>query len=203
MRPCATSGDLGRFKFAAAAGIAAWSDSAGQRGCAKVASAPDVDCWEAGGSASIMDPETGLFLNAAAGYGKDKNAGALYANAAGIDDDETFYYLVAGIERPWLTLGKTTLFAQYWHKDIGAGVFFNGARLDATGLGALPFVSSADVTIWGTSLVQSLGDGIDLYFSLNRTETEVRTSTSGGAPGSVTTKIEPFDFLLAGMAMRF
>ena len=198
------SGTFGRIKVAAALGVSEWTDGAGQRGCAKVATGPsDVRCWETGGSASIMDTGTGLFLNAAAGFGKDENVRRLYGFAPGLDDTEDFYYAVAGIERNWFGIGPTTLFGQYWHRDIGSGVAFNGGPIKASGLAGLPFVSGADVTVFGASLVQTLGDGIDLYFSLNRTETEVRTSPTGGAPGSVSTKIEPFDFLLAGMAMRF
>jgi hypothetical protein len=51
--------------------------------------------------------------------------------------------------------------------------------------------------------VQTLAEGVDVYASLNRVETEVRTSATGAAAGSVTTKIAPFDFLLAGMSVRF
>jgi hypothetical protein len=192
------------LKFAAALGIGSWTDGANQRGCAKSAGPPDLDCWETGGSFALMDSETGLFLNAAAGYGRDRNVATLYGNVAGVDDDETFAYLVAGIERQWFApLGKTTLFGQYWHKDVGAGVYYTGARVDATGLGAEAFISDADVSIYGLSLVQTLAEGVDVYASLNRVETEVRTSATGAAAGSVTTKIAPFDFLLAGMSVRF
>lgn len=196
-------GQIGRIKIASAFGIANWTDPGSQRGCAKLDSGASAACWEVGGSVSVMDVETGLFVNAAAGYGNDRHIRPLFGGVPGVDDSEDFYYLVAGIERQWLPLGKTTVFGQYWHKDVGAGVYFTGKPLDATPLGANAFISGADVTIWGASIVQSLADGIDLYVSLNRTDTSVRTSATGGGPGSVTTKIEPFDFLLAGMAMRF
>jgi Gram-negative porin len=196
-------GQIGRIKIASALGIAKWTDPGGQRGCAKLDGGQSASCWEIGGSLSLMDVETGLFVNAAAGYGKDNHIRPLFGGLPGIDDSEDFYFLVAGIERQWLSLGTTTVFGQYWHKDAGAGVYFTGGPLDATPLGANAFISGADVTIYGASLVQTLGEGIDLYVSLNRTETEVRTSATGAAKGSVTTRIEPFDFLLAGMAMRF
>ncbi len=198
------SGAAQGFKFAAASGIVQWTDSGGQSGCAKSASSSaDLKCWEIGGSASIMHEATGLFLNAAAGYGQDDVVRNLYSGVAGIDDNESFYYFVAGIEQQWFPLGKTTLFGQYWHKDAGAGINFRGGQLDAGPLGANAKLSGADVTIFGLSANQTLAEGIDLYVSLNRTETEVLTSATGAVSGSTVTKIEPFTFLLAGMAVRF
>lgn len=195
------AGEFGRFKFAAGLGAGKWRDTT--RSCAKASSAPDVDCWEAAGSFSVMDKKTGLFLNAAGGYGKDNNTSRIYGNVPGIDDDETFHYLAAGIERQWLEFGKTTLFGQYWHRDIAAGVNFSGVRIDATPLGAGAFVSGADATVYGASIVQTIGEGIDVYASLNRAEMSVRTSATGAVAGSTTTGIAPFDFLIAGASVRF
>lgn len=195
------AGEFGRFKFAAGLGAGMWREST--RSCAKSTQPPDIDCWETAGSLSVLDTPTGLFLNAAAGYGKDNNTRKIYANVPGIDDDETFFYLVAGIERQWLPLGKTTLFGQYWHRDIAAGVNFSGARIDATPLGAGAFVSGADVTVYGASVVQTIGEGIDVYASVNRAATDVRTSATGAVAGSTTTAIKPFDFLIAGASVRF
>lgn len=200
------SGASAGFKFAAAAGIGEWTDGqpGNQRGCAKSASsATDLKCWEVGGSASVMHEATGIFLNAAAGYGQDDVVRDLYGGVAGIDDDETFYYLVAGIERQLFPFGKTTVFGQYWHKDVGAGINFRGGQLDAAPLGADARLSGADVSIYGVSANQTLAEGVDLYLSINRTETEVRTSANGAVAGSTVTRIEPFTFLLAGMAVRF
>ena len=197
------SGAAAGFKFAAAAGIGKWTDGAGQRGCAKSATGPDQKCWEVGGSASIMHESTGLFLNAAAGYGQDDVVSALYGGVPGVDDDETFHYVVAGIEQQWFSLGKTTLFGQYWHKDVGAGINFRGGQLDAAPLGANARLSGADISIYGVSINQTLAEGIDFYASINRTDTEVRTSATGAVAGSKVTNIQPFTFLMAGMAVRF
>lgn len=197
------SGAAAGFKFAAAAGIGEWNDGAGQRGCAKASVGPDLKCWEVGGSASVMHEATGLFFNAAAGYGQDDVVRALYGGISGVDDDETFYYIVAGIEQQWFSVGKTTLFGQYWHKDVAAGINFRGGQLDATPLGAGARLSGADVSIYGLSINQTLAEGVDFYASINRTEIDVRTSANGAAAGSTVTQIEPFTFLLAGMAVRF
>ena len=197
------SGAAAGFKFAAAAGIGEWTDGAGQRGCAKAATGPDLKCWEVGGSASIMHEASGIFVNAAAGYGQDEVVRTLYGGVPGIDDDEAFYYAVAGIEQKWLSVGKTTLFGQYWHKDVAAGINFRGGQLDATPLGANARLSGADVSIYGLSINQTLAEGVDFYASINRTYTEARTSANGAVAGSTVTRIEPFTFLLAGMAVKF
>ncbi len=199
------SGASAGFKFAAALGIGEWTDGrpGDPRGCAKASTVPDVKCWEAGGSASIMHEASGLFINAAAGYGKDNNVSTIYGGIPGIDDDESFYYVAGGIEQQWFSLGKTTLFGQYWHKDVGAGIDIRGGPLDATPLGANARLSGADVSIYGLSANQTLAEGVDLYVSLNRTETEVRTSAGGAVSGSTVTNIEPFTFLIAGLAVRF
>lgn len=199
------AGETGRVRVAAALGAAQWEDDSPQnrRGCARTTDRMRLDCWEIGGSIAVMDTATGLFLNAAAGYGQDNNTAHLYGDISGIDDDEAFYYLVGGIERQWLACGKTTIFGQYWHKDAGAGVLYTGQRIDAATLGAQDFISGADVTIYGASVVQTLAEGVDLYASVNRVESTLRTSATGAAEGSVTSEIRPFDFLLTGMSVRF
>jgi hypothetical protein len=161
------------------------------------------DCWELGGSVSVMDSGTGLFANAAAGYYADRLTSELYGNKTGIKDDESFVYAVAGIERQWFELGKTTLFAQIWHKQLGAGVSYTGGLLDAAPLGALPFVSGGDATVFGVSAVQVLAEGVEVYASLNRTLMQVETSADGTPAGAVTTGIRPFDSLFGGMSVRF
>lgn len=198
------SAEWGRLRFAAGLAATRWREggSTDPSGCALVASNRS-DCWEMGGSASLMDTPTGLFANVAAGYYTDHKTAELYANAPGIDNDETFTYAVAGIERQWFDMGKTTLFGQYWHKDAGAGVSYSGGRIDASSIAGLAFISGASMTMYGISAVQVLGEGVEVYASLNRTQTDVDTSATGGAPGSVTTRIAPFDFLLTGMSVRF
>lgn len=198
------TGEWGRLRFAAALAIANWREEAlgNSSGCAFTAGRRS-DCWEVGGSASLMDTPTGLFANAAAGYYSDNLTADLYGNKPGIVDTERFFYAAAGIERQWLDLGKTTLFAQVWHKDIGAGISYTGAALDAAPLGALPFVSGGEATLFGISAVQVLADGVEVYASLNRTMLEVDTSRDGTPTGAVTTGIRPFDFLIGGMSVRF
>lgn len=200
------NGEFLGFKIAAAIGITEWTHASATtaRGCAQRTNISQSQCMEVGGSASIMHTGSGLFLNAAAGWGKDDGLKPVYGNAAGIDDTEDFYYALAGIEQQWFSFGKTTLFGQYWHKDIAAGLTSGvGTPLDASPLGGAKRLSGADVSIWGVSLNQELAGGVDFYASYNHVETEVHTSPTGAVTGSATTNIAPFDFVLTGIAVRF
>lgn len=198
------TGEWGRLRFAAGLAITRWREEGpgNDSGCALTAGQRS-NCWELGGSVSVMDSPTGLFVNASAGYYADRLISDIYGSKPGIDDSERFYFVAAGIERQWFALGKTTLFAQVWHKDIGAGVSYTGATLDAAPLGALPFVSGGEATLFGVSVVQVLADGVEVYASLNRTMLDVNTSADGTPAGAVTTGIRPFDFLTGGMSVRF
>lgn len=198
------AGEWGRLRFAAGLALTRWREEGpgNDSGCA-LTPGRRTNCWELGGSVSIMDTPTGLFANLSAGYYADRLTGDIYGSKPGIEDQERFFYAAAGIERQWFDVGKTTLFAQVWHKDLGAGISYTGAPLDAAPLGALPFVSGGDAAVFGISAVQVLAEGVEVYASLNRTLVDVRTSADGTRAGEVTTGIRPFDFLTGGMSVRF
>lgn len=198
------SGAWGRLHFAAGLAATHWHDesSSNPSGCALNAQ-NRTDCWQLGGSLSLMDSETGLFANFAAGHDWDSRLADLYPDAQSLENGETFLYAVAGLERQWFDVGKTTLFAQVWHKWLGAGVAYTGRTLDATSLAGLPFVAGGEATVFGISAVQSLADGVEIYASLNRTIGEIRTSATGGSAEAQNTRLTPFDFVVAGMAIRF
>lgn len=198
------TGEFAGFKFAAAAGYVEWVDGNGSpRGCAVIASSPDVDCQEFGLSASIMHLKSGLFATGGIGLRNDNNVRALYHNAAGVVDTQDFYFVQAGIEQKWLALGKTTIFGEYWHENTGPGLTAGGKQLDATPLGADAFVSGAGISVWGAGINQSLADGVDIYLSYRHADASVFTSADGSRPGSVRTGIEPFHYVTAGTAIKF
>lgn len=198
------TGEWGRLRFAAGLALTRWREEGpgNDSGCA-MAAGRRTNCWELGGSLSVMDTPTGLFANVAAGYYADRLTDDIYGSRPGIEDQERFFYAAAGIERQWFDLGKTTLFAQAWHKDLGAGISYTGAPLDATPLGALDFVSGGEAAIFGVSVVQVLAEGVEVYASLNRALLDVRTSADGTRAAEVSTDIRPFDSLTGGMSVRF
>jgi predicted porin len=198
------TGEFSGFKFAAAAGYAEWADGNGSpRGCAVIASSPDVDCQDFGLSASIMHLTSGLFATGGFGSRNDNNVRALYGSAAGVSDTQDFYFVQAGIEQKWFSIGKTTIFGEYWHENTGPGLTAGGKKLDAAPLGADAFISAAGIAVWGAGINQSLADGVDIYLSYRRAVASVFTSADGGRPGSVSTEVEPFQYVTAGMAIKF
>ncbi len=205
------SGELSGFKLAFGVGYAHWTDgsvgtasSNDTRGCAKIAAqGPKVDCDEVGLSGSIMHLETGLFATGVYGHRKDNKVQGLYAGAAGVDDTQDFYSVQAGIEQKWLLLGKTTIFGEYWRENSGPGLTVTGGILDAKPLGANAFISGAEITMWGVGANQTLADGVDLYISYRHVDADIFTSKTGGHPGSVTTSIQPFQYVTVGTAIKF
>lgn len=192
------------FKLAAGVGYGQWTDGSGAdpRGCARAPIAPDIDCEELGMSASVMHVATGLFVTG--GYGRrwDNNVRELYAGAAGVDETQDFYFAQAGIEQKWFSIGKTTLFGEFWEENAGPGLTTNGAQLVATPLGAAR-ISGAEITMWGAGVNQTVADGVDLYLSYRHIEADVFTSANGGKPGSTKVEIERFQYVTAGAAIKF
>jgi predicted porin len=75
------------------------------------------DCEQVGGSVSIMHEQTGLYTNFAAGWSQDN---LIREDIPGADNESTFWAIEAGIEQKWHSLGKTTLFGQYYDMNGGA-----------------------------------------------------------------------------------
>ena len=68
-----------------------------------------------------MHLDTGLFVNfGASATGDGLVDGTTRYRDTGVDDQELFYSGQAGIERPFLALGKTTIYADYYTYDGGA-----------------------------------------------------------------------------------
>lgn len=100
----------------------------------------DTKCRQLGGSVSVMHVESGLYANFAAGYMEDDaiNFDPGFQAGAIPDDRSSFYAFEVGIEKKWHELGKTTLFAQYYHND--------GGSQDRTVIEVLPDFAWNDVT---------------------------------------------------------
>lgn len=194
-------GELGGFKLAAGIGYAEWTNSL--RGCAQGTAAGDFDCEELGMSASVMHIDTGLFVTGAFGYRKDNNIGVLYAGAANADDTQDFYFVQAGIEQKWFSIGKTTIFGEFWNENAGAGLTSDGLQLDVSDLKGGPRMSQSEISVWGAGINQTLAEGVDVYLSYRHVNADVFTSADGGRTGETKVEIEPFQYVTAGAAIKF
>jgi hypothetical protein len=142
------------------------SNGAANTGCA-VGTAPttdddhrEVDCnhWVFG--ASVMHVATGLFVSGGYVDFTDDNRNILQPTA---DDNDTAWYVHAGIEQKWHSLGKTTLYGEYGEQENGSFLAgYGGETLSFWGLGAVQNIEAA---------------AMDLYIFYRELSSEVPTTT--------------------------
>ena len=157
--------DFGSVRFAAGIGYA-WSGD-NDINCANLSqgvSAPQVqqsavNCTYWGGSASIMHVPTGLYLTGAYGELNDKNRDVLFGR--NVDNKDSGWYVQAGIQQKWFSLGNTTVYGEYLEASGGASVAA-GARNSVANTDALNSLNSTADIIgtsgkqWGFGITQAI-----------------------------------------------
>jgi len=201
------AGEFGGFKLAAGIGFLQITDGPETKHeCqSRGGGVPhDEDCQHVGGSVSVLHEATGLFVNAGAGVTKDdvllntpRFAGT------GADDEASFWAIQGGIEKKFVSLGKTTIYGEYYDYDGGA---IN--RGLAVGDAINPFAGAA--SIWSTG-VQSYGlgvaQGLDaaalvLYLSYRHVEADLTLREN--ATGTLASPaLEDIDLVQAGGIIKF
>ena len=219
------------FKYAAGIGYAAWvgQGSTNSRGCSIAQTGAlstqftsgKSECETLGLSGSIMHTDTGLYFTGAYGIKWDNNREASFhavtAVDGKIDESDSFYSLMVGVERKFghvgKLLGKTTVYGEYEHYDTGA--IIGGNSFTATGrprdLGGLfqaagTFGSGAEIDVWGLGLNQNIeAASMDVYLGWRRAEAEVSGSQNGssGGPGARKIELEPIDIVMGGSRIQF
>jgi hypothetical protein len=111
------------------------------------------------GSASLIHDPTGLYLSVAAG---GRNAAH---SLAGAEQPAYFHYAQAGISKPWLSFGKTTLYADYgFYKD-----FYISEPLSINPDTNLPVVwgtlTRTEVRRWGFGVEQGIDAAATLLYA--------------------------------------
>lgn len=160
---------------------------------------------EIGLSVSVLHEDTGLFGAGAWGQLHDAGLDNLYGRS--VDEDTEFYTLQFGIERQWLSVGRTTIFGEYFQLDRGAGFSVGPGNvvspLDASSLGTgLDQVASSRITGWTLGVNQNLNEYVDLYLNYRWFELGVTTTDDTGST-SAKMKSEPLQAILAGATVRF
>jgi len=114
--------------------------------------AADCDWW--GVSGFVQHNPTGIFVLASYGEQND-NARAEAALQPGlVDKTDTTWFVQAGIEHKWLSLGKTNFFGQYRHDDAGSDLTAGGAlrtqegNVDFWTVGAIQHLEAADAMLY-------------------------------------------------------
>lgn len=183
-----------------------------------VAGQPSLDqqCNQFGGSVSVLHEESGLFVNVGAGFKHDLliEQTARFVGT-GVDPDQDFWAIQAGIEKKWLPVGKTTIYGEYYDYNGGGNVRRTIDGPDGGVADALnPFAAGGDSAIWSTG-VQSYGlgaaQGIDaaaltLYVSYRHYEADlqVRQLVGTNAAGAIAdVPLEDLDVVFSGGIIKF
>ncbi|MFA5900007.1 MAG: porin [Hyphomicrobium sp.] len=183
-----TSNDPGGFKDSDDASIAA-----GGTACisGKVStSLPNFQCNWGGAAATAIHKPTGLFLYG--GWGQQTvHTDHVFPAGTVLLPTSSMWFLQPGIEKQWLSLGKTAIFGQYRHDEPGS----NPGK-----------TVSADITFWQGGIVQQI-DAAEmlLYLVYENASGEVTgnaATVADGAPNG-TSKIDPFQEVIMGAKINF
>jgi predicted porin len=163
----------------------------------------DMDCEQVGGSLSIMHEPSGLYATFGAGWSQDNLIQDYIPNG---DKDSTFWAIEAGIEQKWSSLGKTTLFGQYYDMNGGANAnrTFQCDTCGAGGTALNEAILGSELTMYGGGIVQGIDAAAMAVYVYYR---HYETDYSLGDPvtfGSVSTPgLEDLDVVVAGGIIKF
>jgi len=163
----------------------------------------DSDCHGVGGSISILDTQSGVYGNFAAGQMWDDTVrSAAHFAGTGVSETSKFWAAEVGIQRKWNDLGKTTVFGQYY-SYTGGGITQNVNNLDPINLsGGTAQIFSSEVDMWGLGVMQKI-DAADmkLYALFRNYEFDLELARNGVVSQSA--PLENFQVLMTGAVINF
>ncbi|HYD15757.1 MAG TPA: porin [Hyphomicrobium sp.] len=168
--------DIGDFKVSAKIGYSETTDPATNGGqCAIGIGTGDCQYW--GGAAVVMHTPTGLYVYGAYSENKiDPLPGAV-----NVDDTSTMFFIQAGIEQKWISLGKTNFFAEYRNDDVGLS----------------KSADESDMNFWAAGIVQNIENAdLSLYAQYRHFDGDF---TDAGAK----TNLDALDMVITGAKMNF
>lgn len=161
----------------------------GNNGCLPESATGAIDCHQIGMSGSAMHIPTGLFAYGAYGVKTDENA------PAGEDDDSSFWYIQAGIEKKWLPYGATTLFSEFERFDTGFNRVIAGASIGS--------FSSATVDMWSIGVNQHFESAaLDVYVKYSNYSASADNLTGNGFTGQ-DVEFNDFSTIYTGARIQF
>jgi len=170
----------------------------------------DTSCRLLSGSVSALHQATGLFLNIGASLTMDGliDTTPRYLNS-GVANDQVFVSGQAGIERRWSSLGKSTLYGEFYRYDGGASTARLVGPTDSLNpIGAGDWaVWHSNVNIWGAGLAQGIDSAaMTLYLSYRHVEGSLllRELEGRSASGAIAdAPIDDLDLVLTGAVISF
>lgn len=166
----------------------------------------DAKCSGIGGSISVMDKKTGVYGNFAGGWMKDDTVRYVSAfNASGVDDEYKFWAAEVGIQQKWNSLGKTTVFGQYYSYDGGSlSQSVASSATNPINNGAAASIYGSEVEMWGLGVMQKI-DAADmkLYALYRHYDFGLELASQGSAVVRDSNDLESFQVLMTGAAINF
>lgn len=170
----------------------------------------ETACSQLRGSVSAKHLDSGLFVN----FGANVTGDGLVQETTryrdtGVDDRQIFFSGQAGVERPFLPLGQTTIYGDHYTYDGGAStplLVGPGDALNPTGLGQWA-VWQSEVEIWGGGIAQGIDSAaMILYLTYRHVSGDLtlRQLNGGVATGAIAgAPIDDLQLLLSGAVIRF
>lgn len=157
-------------------------------GCApfSASGATRQDCEWWGGAATVMHVPTGLYVYGGFGQTLDHGVGAIAPNAEGTSST---WYIQGGIEQKWIALGKTTVFGEYRHDDVGSrtGKTFDGG-----------YMHDGNLNFWAAGAVQAIDNAaMDVYVMYRHADGDITNSIG------TTADLDAFDMVITGARIQF
>jgi predicted porin len=172
--------DIGDFKVIGKLGYGESTDGLANTGqCANAAGFGNGDCQWWGAAGTIQHAPTGLYVYG--GYGSTNIDLSIAQVAAGADDQANMWFVQAGIEQKWFSIGKTTIFGEYRTDEVGLSKAADSSNLD----------------FWAAGLVQTVdAAAMDLYVIYRSAEGDF---TKAG----VKTDLDTLDMVISGARIQF
>ncbi|MGE0053441.1 MAG: porin [Hyphomicrobium sp.] len=167
------SGEFGDFSLDASVGYGESTDPGVNGGPCTMGNG---DCQWWGTGALLRHKPSGVFLFG--GYGV--NLIDLKPGQVANDKSDT-WYLQGGIERKWFELGKTNVFVEYRHDDVGLSKAADSSNLD----------------FWAAGVAQEIENASMVMYAL------YRHSDGDATTGAVTTNFDAFDMVITGAKINF
>lgn len=173
-------GEFNGIKLAGRVGYGQSTDPAGTgTNCGGPKGGFKCTWWGAAGT--VLHAPTGLYVYG--GHG-EQDIDSLPAN---LDGTSTTWFIQPGIERKWLPLGDTTIYAQYRKDDAGANP---GKTLDA------------DLKFWSAGVVQEIdAAAMSLYLMYRHADGSFVTPTA--VNGATFHSIDAFQQVIGGAQIKF
>ncbi|MDX2288460.1 MAG: porin [Hyphomicrobiaceae bacterium] len=161
-----------------------------------------AECQQFSVNVSVLHTASGLFANFVYGQIEDENriaAASANFTAARVEDQDEFYWVQAGLQQKWTTLGKSTIYGEYYRGEFGTPTRLNDDGLvRGRQVGGLD-ISSSEVDMWGFGFNQTIdAAAMDLFIGYRNYEADVTLEDGSTAAG-----LQDFQAVLAGGIIKF